>query len=130
VEILREFIAIARYFKGRWFGDAKLTVGKRGFDFDTEEDGFNYGGNIYKNYNEDRPFDTGVAIGQGNATTIFIADLQAGYLVNPTSNLKLFGNLIYRNFNPSQNTLTASKDTTTWFSVGIRADLFNWYFDY
>ena len=126
----REFVAIARYYKGRWFADAKLTVGKRGFDFDTESDSFNYGGNIYKNYNEDRPYDTGVTIAQGNATTIFIADLQAGYLVNPTSNLKLFGNLIYRDFNPLQNTATASKNATTWFSVGIRADLFNWYFDY
>lgn len=126
----REFVAIARYYKGRWFADAKLTVGKRGFDFDTETDSFNYGGNIYKNYNEDRPFDTGLAIAQGNTTNIFIADLQAGYLVNPTSNLKLFGNLIYRDFNPLQNTTTASKNSTTWFSVGIRADLFNWYFDY
>lgn len=126
----REFIAIARYHKGRWFADAKLTYGQRGFDFDTEEDGFNYGGNIYKNYNVDRPFDTGVSIAQGNTTTILIADLQAGYLVNPSSNLKFFGSLIYRNFDPNQNNATASKNATTWVSVGLRADLFNWYFDY
>jgi len=126
----RELVAIARFHKGRWFADAKLTYGQRGFDFDNEEDGFNYGGNIYKNYNVDRPFDTGVSIAQGNKTNIFIADLQAGYLVNPSSNLKFFGSLIYRNFDPAQNTVNTFKNSTTWVTVGLRADLFNWYFDY
>lgn len=125
-----EFVAIARYFKGRWFADAKVTLGQRGFDFDTEEDGFNYGGNIYKNYNVDRPFDTGVSVAQGNKTNVFIADLQAGYLVNPTSNLKLFGSVIYRNFDPIVNTASTFKNSTTWMTLGLRADLFNWYFDY
>lgn len=126
----KEFIAVARYFKGRWFGDAKLTYGKRGLDFDTEANPFNYGGNIYKNYEIGRPRDTGVKTGQGNETTILIADLQAGYLVNPATNLKFFAGLIYRNFNPNVATPTAFKEDTTWFSVGLRADLFNWYFDY
>jgi hypothetical protein len=31
-----------------------------------------------------------VWFGQGNKTTILIADLQAGYLVNPATNLKVF----------------------------------------
>ncbi len=126
----KELLAIARYHHGRWFGDLKLTYGVRGLDFDTPENDNNYGGNIYKSYNENRPFDTDVKVGQGNETTIFIADFQAGYLINPTNNLKLFGSLIYRNFDPTQNTLTTFKETTTWFSVGVRADLFNFYFDY
>src|SRR5690606_28858697 len=82
----RELIAIARYHKGRYFADAKITYGKRGIDFDTAEDSFNYGGNIYKDYELDRPFDIGVETGQGNTTNIFIADLQAGYVVNPMTN--------------------------------------------
>ncbi len=126
----REFIAIARYYKGRWFGDAKLTYGKRGLDFNTAENNFNYGGDIYKNYDNDRPFDVGVEVGQGNTSKIFIADLQAGYVINPTTNLKLFGSLIYRNFNPLADTALHFKENTTWFSVGIRSDIFNWYFDY
>ena len=126
----KEFIAIARYFKGRWFADAKLTYGQRGLDFDTAENSFNYGGNIYKDYDIDRPFDTGVAPGQGNKTTILIADLQAGYLVNPATNLKLFGSLIYRNFDPTVTTAKDFKQNTTWFSLGFRADIFNWYMDY
>jgi hypothetical protein len=125
-----EFVAIARYHKGRIFADAKLTAGTRGFDFDTTENTLNYGGNIYKDYDENRAFDTNVKIGQGNKTTIFIADLQAGYLINPSTNLKLFGSLIYRNFNPTVETATVFKENTTWFSVGIRSDIFNWYFDY
>jgi len=126
----RELIGIARYRQGRYYADAKLTYGIRGLDFDDAEDGFNYGGNIYKNYDENRPYDTGVKIGQGNKTTVVIADLQAGYLINPTTNLKLFGSLIYRSFSPETETLTTIKSNTTWVSLGLRADLFNMYFDY
>ncbi len=126
----KEFVAIARYHNGRYFADAKFTYGVRGFDFDSTTDNYNYGGNIYKAYDDNRPFDTGVKVGQGNRTTILIADLQAGYLINPATNLKIFGSLIYRNFNPTADTDTIKKENTTWFSVGLRCDIFNWYFDY
>lgn len=126
----RELIAIARYFKGRYFADAKIIYGIRGLDFDTPENSFNYGGNIYKDYELDRPFDTGVKVGQGNETLIFIADIQAGYIVNPHANLRVFANVMYRNFNPNVNTITNFKESTTWVSFGIRSDIFNWYFDY
>ena len=126
----RELIAVARYHYGRWFADGKLTIGTRGLDFDTPEDSFNYGGNIFKDYEEDRPWDIGVSIGQGNKTKIFIADIQAGYLINPQTNLKVFASVIHRNFDPSQDTLTTFSNSTTWFQVGVRSDIFNWYFDY
>ncbi|KRD08055.1 gliding motility protein RemB [Flavobacterium sp. Root901] len=125
-----EFIAIGRYHKGRLFADAKFTIGKRGLDFDTAENTFNYGGNIYKDYDENRPYDKGVKVGQGNKTSIFIADIQGGYLINPITNLKLFGSFIYRNFDPTQETATTFKQSTTWFTIGLRSDIFNWYFDY
>jgi len=125
----QEFIAIARYFKGRWFADAKLTYGKRGLDFDNDDIDNNYGSNIYKDY-DNRPFDKGVTVGQGNKAIIMIADLQGGYLINPATNLKLFGSLIYRNFDPTMNNAIDFKENTTWFSVGIRADISNWYYDY
>jgi len=126
----REFIAIARYYKGRYFADAKLIYGQRGFDFNNGTDNFNYGGNIYLDYDENRPYDTGVSIAQGNKTTVMIADLQVGYLVNPASNLKVFGNVMLRNFDPTAETAATIKSNTTWFSIGLRSDLFNWYFDY
>jgi hypothetical protein len=126
----REVIGIARYNKKRLFADVKLTYGIKGYDFDTTIDSFNYGANIYKDYDVNRPYDKGVFTGQGNKTTIIIADLQAGYLVNSSTNLKLFGGLIYRSFTPTVDTATVFKENTTWFSIGLRSDVFNWYFDY
>lgn len=125
----REFILIGRYNYKRWFGDAKLVFGTRGLDFNSEDDSFNYGGNIYRNEN-DRPFDSGVKIGQGNSTSVFHGELQGGYVINPVSNLRLFANLSYRNFDPTAETATAMKSSTVWFTMGLRTDLFNWYFDF
>mgnify|MGYP005817565759 CR=1 FL=1 len=125
----REFIAIGHYNYQRWFADAKFIFGTRGFDFNDGTDNFSYGGDIYRNYNE-RPFDSGVKIGQGNTTKTFNAELQAGYVVNPVSHLKIFTNVSFRNFNPEANTQTTFNNSTVWFNVGVKTDLFNWYFDY
>lgn len=125
-----EFVVIGRYHKGRYYADGKITAGTRGLDFDTAQNSFNYGSNIYKSYDVNRPYDKGVKVGQGNKTSVFIADVQAGYVINPMTNLKLFGSLIYRNFDPTQETATTFKQNTTWFSIGLRTDVFNWYFDY
>lgn len=126
----REAILMVRYHKGRIFADAKFTIGTRGLDFNTATDTLNYGGNIYRDYEVGRAYDKGVTVGQGNKTNIFIADVQAGYLINPSANMKLFVGYIYRNFDPMQDTLETFRETTNWFSVGIRCDIFNWYFDY
>lgn len=123
-----ELVAIARYHQGRWFANGQLTIGKRGMDFDTSNT--NYGSNIYLSYQSNRPYNEGVTVGQGNKTTLAIAQLQAGYLINPATNIKLFGHLVYRNFNPLQDNSAAFKDTTIWFTFGIRSDIFNMYFDY
>ena len=125
-----EAILIGHYHYKRWFADAKIIVGKRGLDFNTTEDNNNYGGNIYLSYEENRPYDTGVEVAQGNTTNVLHAELQGGYVVNPTTNLKLFAYLSYRNFNPQAVTDTTFKSDTVWFSVGLRTDLFNWYFDF
>ena len=127
---MSEIVAIARYQKGRYYSDFKLNMGVRGLDFNTTANSFNYGGDIYKSYETDRPFDKGVVVGQGNTAKIVIADFQAGYLVNPATNLKLFGSYIYRSFIPKENTASVFNETTNWFSIGLRADVFNWYFDY
>lgn len=125
-----ELLVIGRYQQGRLYADAKITLGTRGFDFTTSGANSNYGGNIYRDYDLDRYANSGVTVGQGNKTNIFIADLQAGYVVNPMTNMKLFGSFIYRNFNPNQNTVSVFNESTTWFSFGIRSDVFNMYFDY
>jgi len=125
----REFIAIARYRKERMYASAKFIIGKRGFDFNNENDAAAYGGDIYTSEKR-RPFEYGVKIGQGNTTTSLYSELEGGYIINPVTNLKLFGSLIYRNFDPSQNTATTFNNNTVWLNVGLRTDIFNWYFDY
>jgi len=125
----RELVLIGRYNYKRWSADAKFIIGQRGFDFNTDEDNFSYGGDIYRNYN-DRNADTGIEIGQGNKTNSFMTELQASYLINPATNLKLFTNIIYRDFNPDAITASTNASNTLWFSVGVRTDLFNWYNDF
>ncbi len=122
-----EAIAIARYNKNRWFGSMKLIVGEKGFDFANSD--ISYGGNIYRSYN-DRDSNYGNEIGQGNTTNIFIADLQGGYILNPTTNLQLFAGLTYRSFDQLQQTSNSPMKNTTWFTVGLKSNIFNWYFDF
>ncbi|GAA4971750.1 gliding motility protein RemB [Algibacter aquimarinus] len=123
-----EAIFIGRYRYKRWYADAKLIFGVRGLDFNDGTDNFSYGADVYRNYN-DRPFDNGVEIGQGIKTKVFNGNLQAGYIINPSSNMKIFTDITVRNFDPEATTATTFKNSTTWFNFGLRTDLFNWYFD-
>ncbi|WP_034888528.1 hypothetical protein [Gillisia sp. Hel_I_29] len=125
----REFIAIARYRKDRIYGSAKVIIGKRGFDFNNTFEPVAYGGDIYTSEKQ-RPYEYGVKIGQGNTTTSLYSELEGGYIINPVTNLKIFGSVIYRDFDPSQNTSTTFNNYTVWLNFGVRTDIFNWYFDY
>ena len=124
-----EFIGIARYQKGRIFGDAKVIVAKRGFEFNTATDMNFYGGSIYGN-EDNRPSDDGNELAQGNTVDFLHAEIQAGYLINPATNLKIYGSLIFRDFKPMLDTTEVFDNQTTWVNFGIRTDLFNWYYDF
>ena len=124
-----EFIGIARYQRGRIFADAKVIVAKRGLELDTQEDAVFFGGDIYGT-EDNRVSDLGNDLGQGNTTDFFHTELQAGYLINPATNLKVYASLIYRDFKPMKNTETVFENQTTWLNFGIRTDLFNWYYDF
>lgn len=124
-----ELIAIARYQRERWFGDAKIIIAKRGLDFNTEENTFAYGGNVYTS-EDDRPHEKGNELTQGNTTDFFHTELQAGYVINPATNLKVYGSVIFRKFKPLVDTQTVFENNTTWVNFGIRTDLFNWYYDF
>lgn len=121
-----EFIAIARYSKNRFFANAKVVVGEKGFD--PSED-VNYGGDIFKSYNN-RVNDYGNFVGQGSKAAIFIGDIQAGYLVNPVLNLRLFAGMTYRTFDAQPTTYSFDNTNTTFFQVGLRSNLFNWNTDF
>jgi hypothetical protein len=122
-----ELVGIARYKQDRWSGTAKLVIGKKGFDFADEV--VSYGGNLFQSYN-DRLGDTGNSLAQGNAATIFNLDLQVNYLLNPSNNLILFAGFSYRNFSIDAPANGFPNGNNVWFRAGIRADLFNWYFDF
>ncbi len=124
-----EFVGIVRYQKGRIFGDAKVIVAKRGFEFNTPEDMNFYGGSIYGS-EDNRVMDNGNKLAQGNTTDFLHMEFQAGYLLNPATNLKIYGSVIFRDFKPLVDTEDVFKNQTTWFNFGIRTDLFNWYYDF
>lgn len=125
----REAVGIMNYTKNRWFANAKIVVGKKGFDFSDGTDTKSYGGDVYVD-NDDRVSDYGNKIGQGNVANIFIGDLQLGYLVNPATNLKLFGGVTYRKFEPTAPAKGFLASNSTWISFGLKTDVFNWYFDF
>jgi len=84
---------------------------------------------VYKSYD----FRKGVydsEVGQGNKAAIFIADFQGRYLLNTSNNLSLFGGFTFRNFSLLERTSSNTQSVALWFSVGIKADLFNWYFGF
>lgn len=126
---LSEAIIVGRYHYNRWFVDAKFILGIRGLDFNNGDDNFSYGGDIYRNYN-DRPFDKGVEVGQGLKAKTFNGNVQGGYLINPSSNLKIFADITFRNFDVNGESLSQFRRNTVWFNLGVRTDLFNWYFDF
>ncbi len=122
-----ELIGIARYQKDRWFGNFKAVIGKKGFDFDGND--ASYGGNIFNSYNN-RPQTFNNSYYQGNTANIITTDLQLGYIINPTTNLHLFANANYRYFSSKKVIPYFDKTNTTWFSIGIKSDILNSYFDF
>ncbi|MEI6864526.1 gliding motility protein RemB [Flavicella sp.] len=121
----REMVLINRYTKDRWAANLKIIYGLKGFD----SDGLNYGGDIYEPY-DTRVQDYDNKIGQGAKATILNTDLQVSYLINPLTDLKVFTGIVYRQFSPETVTTDFEEDQTTWFTFGIKVDLFNWYLDH
>lgn len=124
----REAIAIARYRKNRWAGHAKFIYGLRGFEPDADSDPF-YGSDLFGTENNIFS-ETGVTIGQGNKVNSYYSELEASYLVNPSTNMKVYLNIINRNFKSETQNETTFDNNTFWINFGLRTDLFNWYFDY
>jgi len=124
-----EFVGIARYQNKRIFADAKFIIAKRGLEISTDEGSVFYGGDIYGD-EDNRVSSVGNEIAQGNSTDFLHVELQAGYLINPATNLKIYGSLIFRDFKPTISTESTYENNTTWVNFGIRTDLFNWYSDF
>ncbi|WP_139958911.1 gliding motility protein RemB [Flavicella sediminum] len=124
-----EAVFIARYKKERWAANLKVVLGQKGFDPDPFDTDVSYGGDIYKPYTS-RLQDYDNEVGQGQKATILNSDLQVSYLINPRTDLKIFTGFMFRDFSPETPTATFLASNTTWFTVGLKVDLFNWYLDF
>jgi len=122
-----ELIGIARYQKNRWYGNFKAIYGKKGFDFNGSD--ISYGGDIFNSHSltSDSYNNT---FYQGNTANILTTDLQLGYIINPTTNLHIFANVSYRSFDSKEPISYFKQTNTTWFSFGLKTDVFNSYFDF
>ena len=124
----RELMLITRYKKDRYYGHAKFILGERGFEPSADSNPY-YGSDLFGD-ERNRIGDNNIKIGQGNKATSYYAEFEFGYLVNPTTNLKLYMNLIHRNFDIAENNARNFDRKTTWLNLGFRTDIFNWYYDY
>lgn len=133
-----ETVFIARYNKDRWGVNTKLSLGQKGFDIDGST--ISNGGNIFiESVNRNK--DTGHENLQGNKATIINVDLEVSYLINPSNNLKIYAGALVRDFEsdskitrvgiePESTGFTFNTESTNWFFLGLKADLFNNYRDY
>lgn len=119
----REFILIANYYRGRWFGEVFLQHSWRGLDPPDQ----NWGSQVLLGY-ETRVQEYGNETLQGVRTTTLYSDIRAGWIVNPSYNLRFELGLRLRDFTPETNILQAT-NTTYWF-VGLRTGLRNVYEDF
>ena len=87
-------------------------------------DTISYGNNIYSDYN-DRSADYGIDMFNGNKTDLKFTQFNLGYILNPTTNLKLEFSLVSRILESETNVAK-----TLFYSFSLRSDLFNHYYDF
>ena len=78
----------------------------------------------FKPYNN-RPSNYGIEMYNGNETEIDFFQLNLGYILNPTTNLKLEFSLTHRNQISQQY-----DQKTNFYSMSLVSDLFNYYYDF
>ena len=117
-----ENILILSYRKNRIIAQIKYLDIKTGSDY--LNDTISYGSNIYAAYNN-RPSNYGIEMYNGNKTEIDFFQLNLGYILNPTTNLKLEFSLTHRNQISQQY-----DQKTNFYSMSLVSDLFNYYYDF
>ena len=117
-----ENIIILNYRMKRITTNLKYIQATYGADY--LGDTISYGNNIYSDYN-DRSADYGIDMFNGNKTDLKFTQFNLGYILNPTTNLKLEFSLVSRILESETN---VSK--TLFYSFSLRSDLFNHYYDF
>ena len=128
-----EKLFIINYRKDRWVARAQIMIAKYGDKI--KGDPTSYGKDIYMSTGEfeepsgfihaGRPSDFGIEMYQGNLTEINYLQLNIGYLINPSTNFKIDFSIVKRD-------LVSESDevNTMFYSVGLKTDLFNHYYDF
>ncbi len=122
----KEVLFEQQYRKKRLYVHNIMISGQKGFDF--PNDSIAYGGDVY-NYIRPQDKNDNKYMLQGNLGKIFYDNFEAGYIVNPATNLKLFGGFIYRKTSIEAPTETIKNETTKYFYIGVRTHLWNDHFD-
>jgi len=119
-----EKLFIINYRKDRWVARAQIMIAKYGDKI--KGDPTSYGKDIYMSTGEfEEPSDFGIEMYQGNLTEINYLQLNIGYLINPSTNFKIDFSIVKRD-------LVSESDevNTMFYSVGLKTDLFNHYYDF
>ena len=115
-----ESVSFLKYNYRRFFFSYEFQYAQYGLD----EDGKNYGKNIYESY-KDHVNDYGNFVGQGLLTTVLYNDITVSWLINPAYNLNLA--IGYTNRTSTNN---REKISTSFFHIGLRTSLDNFYYDF
>jgi len=86
--------------------------------------GLNFGKDIFKSY-ETRFREYDNTVSQGLKTNLYFVDFNAGYFVNPSANLHFYLGYRYRNEKNDEENQKLS-----YFYVGIRTSIENFYYDF
>lgn len=113
----KELIGILKYNYKKVAVEFKVIYAQKGFDYDS----LNYGGNIYRSYNDNRQ-EYGNFILQGNNGYSKYAELKFSYLINPKWNNSFEFGIAYKNQKTPQQTYN-----NIFIFAGIRANLYNDY---
>ena len=87
-------------------------------------DTISYGNNIYSDYN-DRSSNFGIEMFNGNETSIDYYQINLSYILNPSTNSIIDFSLVKRKLNSEISTFN-----TLFYSISLKTDLFNHYYDF
>ena len=121
----KESVTTLRYFHKRFFLEGRLIMATQGRDSLTK----NYGSDIFQD-GDTRPNQYGVNFLQGIRTKMFFTDFKTGFLINPRTNLRIELGVSLRNLRPEKQVGTLKNETTKFYSVGLKTDLNNFYYDF
>lgn len=83
-----------------------------------------YGNDLYMSTNS-RPNDFSISMYQGEKNELEYLQLNLGYIINPTTNLKIDVGIVKRNLKTEANI-----ESTNYYYINLLTDLFNRYYDF